>query len=287
METLPLIAIVQPASPPDRETFERGIEVLREMGIPFKSFVDFRESPPSHKAYIFFEILTSGKFSHLWAVRGGAGSIKLLPYLDELLKLYPISPVRFPTVVGFSDITTLFLYFWKRFRKTSVHAPMIINLPETDKSVRNILRQILLKEMREIRLVGNTLKEGQCRGLLLGGNLSTFASLCGTPYFPTEVGPLILFFEEIGERQYKLERSLLQILYSLPKNSVRGLVFGDLGEADSKKLLKALEDFLPRDAVVAYNFPFGHIPKNYPLLFGAEAELRSHGDSAEIVIRLT
>lgn len=286
MEPPPSVAIVQPASPPDQESFERGLEVLKKLGISFKSFVEFNESSPPQKAFLLCEIITSGKYSYVWAVRGGAGCIKLLPFLDELFNTPSRSRLQLPTFIGFSDITTLFIYLWKKFRKKSIHAPMIVNLPETDKEVKDLLRAILIGEIREIHHIGETYRAGLCRGLLLGGNLTTFASLCGTPYFPLEEAPIILFFEDRGEKQYKLERSLLQVLYSFPKNSVKGLLFGDLGGVDPKNLIRSIEDFLSQELVVAFNFSFGHIPKNYPLIFGAEVELKAKVESAELIVKI-
>jgi muramoyltetrapeptide carboxypeptidase len=273
MEESLSIGIIQPSSAPDLELFERGLEVLRQWKIPFKSFVDFEEARPSHKAFLLYELMTSSRFTHLWAVRGGAGAVKLLPYLDELLSS-EVTPLNYlPQLVGFSDITTLHLYFWKRFKRIGLHAPMIVNLPELDKRCLKILGDLLIEGSKGYKITGRSYRGGVAEGVLIGGNLSIVASLCGTPYFPEEK-EILLFLEETNERLYRLERAFLQIILSLPEGSLKGIVLGDLGKVRAEDFLKGVEEFIPQDVPIAYAFPFGHIPKNVPLPIGGKASLK-------------
>ena len=279
MERSLYIGIIQPSSPPERELLEKGLEVLRKKGIPFKSLVDLEESPPSHKAFLLYEALTCGKFTHLWAVRGGAGAWKLLPYLDDLFKESYVKQPYLPQLIGFSDITILHAFFWQKFGKKGLHAPMIVHLPNLVGEAKELLWKVLHQSCKEVKLSGRAYQEGEASGYLLGGNLSLVASLCGTPYFPLKQ-ELILFLEDIGEKPYRLERAFLQILFSLPKGLLKGIVIGDLGDMEASKLLTSLREFLPSEIPIAYAFPFGHIPNNCPLLFGAKAKLKVRGEEA-------
>lgn len=47
------------------------------------------------------------KVKIIWCVRGGTGSIRLVPYLEEKLP----SKVEHKILIGYSDITVLHLYF--------------------------------------------------------------------------------------------------------------------------------------------------------------------------------
>ncbi len=273
MEESLSIGIIQPSSSPDRKLFERGLGVLRHWKVPFKSFVDFEEAKASHKAFLLYELMTSSRFTHLWAVRGGAGAVKLLPYLDEFLRS-ETTPLKYiPQLVGFSDITTLHLYIWKRFKRIGLHAPMIVNLPELDKRCLKILRDLLIEGSRGYKIPGRSYRGGIAEGVLIGGNLSILASLCGTPYFPEE-REIILFLEETNERLYRMERAFLQIILSLPVGSLKGVVLGDLGKVRAEDFLKGVEEFIPEDVPIGYAFPFGHIPKNVPLPIGGRACLK-------------
>ncbi|MFN4196826.1 MAG: LD-carboxypeptidase [Caldimicrobium sp.] len=285
MEIIPSIAIIQPSSPPEKIIFERALEILRKNSIPFKSFVDFKDAPPAQKAFLLYEIINCDRFTHLWAARGGSGAIQLLPYLDNLFqeKIYDFS--SFPILVGFSDITVLHLYFWKKFRIKGLHAPMVVNLPEISKESFKRLKANLFSQSFQGKLFGKSYKEGEEEGIIIGGNLSLIASLCGTPYFPLEES-VILLIEEVNEKLYKLVRNFLQILYTLPQESLKGLVLGDLGEISPLEFLAQIEEHLPSHIPIAYAFPFGHGSKNYPFPVGAVGYLKVREKKAELTFQL-
>jgi len=274
------VAIVQPSSVPEKEPFERGLEILRERGIPFKSFVDFKEDSPFHKAFLFFEVMTSGSFTHLWCARGGSGAIKLLPYLEELLQNTKRS-LSLPQIIGFSDITSLHLYFYKRFHLIGLHAPMIVNLYSITRESLERTFEMLFKKQKTFKMTGRAYQEGFGEGTLIGGNLMTLSSLCGTPFFPEEK-EIILFLEETREPLYRIERALLQILFSLPKGVLKGLILGDLGEVKGEDLLGRLSEFLPEGLPLAFDFPIGHTSRNYPFLIGVRAELKVSSKRARL-----
>lgn len=280
MEETIRIAIVQPSSVPEKEPFERGLEILRERGISFKSFVDFKEDSPSQKAFLLYEVMTSGAFTHLWCARGGSGAIKLLPFLEELFQSTKKIP-SLPQIIGFSDITTLHLYFYKKFRLIGLHAPMIVNLPTITRKSLERTFEILFKKQKTFKMTGKAFQRGSAKGILIGGNLMTLSSLCGTPFFPEEK-EIILFLEETKEPLYRIERALLQILLSLPKGVLKGLIFGDLGEVKGENLLERLSEFFPEGIPLAYDFPIGHTSRNYPFLIGVRAELKVSSKRARL-----
>ncbi|MFN3568345.1 MAG: LD-carboxypeptidase [Caldimicrobium sp.] len=284
MEITPSIAIIQPSSPPNRIIYKRSLEILKKNAIPFKSFVDFAEAPPAQKAFLLYEIITYGRFTHLWAARGGFGAIQLLPYLDNLFQEQISHSSSFPILIGFSDITVLHLYFWKKFRIKGLHAPMVINLPEISKESFNRLKANLFSKTLQGKLFGKAYREGQGEGIIIGGNLSLIASLCGTPYFPMEE-KIILLIEEVNEKLYKLVRNFLQILYTLPRECLKGLMLGDLGEVSPLAFLAQIEEYLPLHIPIAYAFPFGHSSKNYPFPIGATGYLKVGAKKGELTFQ--
>lgn len=285
MEESIKIAIIQPSSPPECEPFEKGLQILRKSGFSVKSFVDFRDDPSFQKAFLLYEIITSGLFTHLWAVRGGKGAIKLLPYLDEFFtsssKFFPL-----PQIIGFSDITTLHLYFYRKFKKIGLHAPMVVHLGELPKEVLKKTFELIKGKVSYYRLRGKAFRRGSASGILLGGNLMTLSSLCGTPYFPQEK-EIILFIEEIKEPLYRIERAFLQILFSLPNGALKGLIVGELSEINPLEFLERISEFLQDKVPVGFAFPFGHTLRNYPLLVGAKARLRVLEKIAELEIKMS
>lgn len=280
MEKKIKIALFSPSSPPSPSIFEKALRVLRAYGLSYKSFVDFSSEPPSFKAFLLFEILSTGEFSHIWATRGGFGAIKLLPYLEELFNSSSRSFFSLPFLIGFSDVTILHLYFYKKFKKLGFHAPMVLNLPNLSKKILEVIQEVIFRG-RDNFLKGRAFTEGEGEGILIGGNLTTLASLCGTPFFSLEE-PFLLFIEDVKEPLYKLERSFLQILFTLKRNHLRGLILGSLGKVDPLEFLEKIKEFLPENLPIGYDFPFGHIKNNYPLIIGKKAYLRIRNSSAEL-----
>ena len=279
METKKTVAIVSPANFPSKEKYEKGLEILRQYSIPFKSYVDFSKTSPGFKAFLLYELITNKDFFYIWTARGGFGSIKLLPYLDELLS--DVKNLKFhPYLIGFSDITALHLYFYKKFNKPGIHAPMIADLPNLDKNTIETLFEILFRD-KNIYLEGKGYQEGEIEGILLGGNLVTMASLCGTPYFPYVDG-IILFIEDINEKLYRLERALIQVIFTLGKEKIKALIIGDLGREDPLNFLGNIKEFLPQHMPIGYEFPIGHNSKNYPVIIGKRAYLKIKNNKAEL-----
>jgi muramoyltetrapeptide carboxypeptidase len=273
------IAVVQPSSPPKEEDLAKGLEVLKELGLSFKSFADPTPSIPSVTAFLLAEIIATQEFDYLWAVRGGFGAIKILPFLDEYLKNLNLKPFQIPPIIGFSDITALHSYFWKKFGRIGIHAPMVVNLPEVERDCLDLLLEILHRRRMELMLEVRAYREGEAKGYLFGGNLATFASLCGTAYLPLEE-EMILFFEDVNEPPHRLERALMQVILSISLKRIKGILFGDLGGISSEALLHSLQQNLPENIPIGVDFPFGHGKKNYPLIFGAKVKFSCHGGKA-------
>jgi muramoyltetrapeptide carboxypeptidase len=176
------IAVVQPSSPPKEEDLAKGLQVLKELGLSFKSFADPTPSIPSVTAFLLAEIIATQEFDYLWAVRGGFGAIKILPFLDEYLKHLNLKPFQIPPIIGFSDITALHSYFWKKFGRIGIHAPMVVNLPEVERDCLDLLLEILHHKRMELVLEGRAYREGEAKGYLFGGTL---------PPLPVSAEPLI------------------------------------------------------------------------------------------------
>lgn len=279
MEKEVKIALFSPASPPSLRAYQRGIKVLRKNNISFRSFVDFSDSSPSFKAFLFYELITNQDFEFIWAVRGGFGAIKMIPYLEEFFS-EKIKINIYSFLIGFSDVTTLHLYLYKKFRKKGLHAPMIVNLPNLSEKVLKNLFEVILGN-KDISLEGLAYREGEKEGILLGGNLITLASLCGTSYLPFEKS-IILIIEETKEKKYRAERAFLQLIFTLGIENIKGIVIGDLGKIEPLEFLKGVEEFLPRDIPIGYAFSFGHIKNNLPLIIGEKAYLVVKDDKAQL-----
>src|SRR4051812_31470937 len=120
------IALVAPASPFPRESFDAGVAELRRPGFDpvYDESVFARHryvaGDPALRAASFRRAWTDDSVAALIAVRGGYGSVHLLPRLDaaEIAR----TPKAF---IGYSDNTSILDWLTRRCGIVSFHGPMI------------------------------------------------------------------------------------------------------------------------------------------------------------------
>jgi muramoyltetrapeptide carboxypeptidase len=152
-------------------------------------------------------------------------------------------------------------------------------------------------------------------GEMVGGNLTVWASVLGTSFAGKGFGK-ILFFEDIGEKLYRLDRTLTQIELAGGLQGAHAIILGDYLDCDDsvaqglKKLPKpgaareqaihapAAKDLAPLRPVLeakktiaqifleaaerneiplVAGLPVGHGPGRFSLPLGARYELRPNG----------
>lgn len=208
-----------------------------------------------------------------WLARGGYGLSRLLHRLP-----YPSIPRR--PVVGFSDASALFSALWCRGVGQLIHGPVLQSLADlADEASRSALRGLLL-EGAGGRWSGRLLHGGTASGPLIGGNLCTLASLAGTPHALRGRGCIVLF-EEVGERPYRVDRLLTQLLRSGALEGALAVVLGQLvgcdeaGRPDWSAEQVAGELLGELGLPVLADLPVGHGSANRAFLWGATARLEA------------
>src|SRR4029077_7111763 len=127
---------------------------------------------------------------------------RLLPFIDPAIFTRRPRPI-----VGFSDGTAL-LATAARAGLASIHGPVVTQLANLGAGDQRALFALLETAGPSVVLDGlEEVIPGRARGPLLGGNLEVFSRLVGTPHLPDLAGA-ILFFEDLGERPYRLDRLL-------------------------------------------------------------------------------
>jgi len=123
-------------------------------------------------------------------------------------------------------------------------------------------------------------------GLLWGGNLSVLTSLIGTPYFPS-ISKGIVWFEDVAEHPYRVERMLLQWLHAGILQRQRAIVFAQFSSYKLTphdkgfKLLSVIERLRSQLKIPVYTgLPFGHVPTKVCLPFGQKVRLLVDGRDA-------
>ena len=117
-------------------------------------------------------------------------------------------------------------------------------------------------------------------GPIFGSNLSLFSHLVGTPYLPHIDGG-ILFFEEIAEEPYAVERMLLQLFHAGILQHQKALIFADFTDCEPSSgryaytmahVVETMQTLLPYPVLTG--LPFGHVAKKLTIPYGAEATLK-------------
>src|SRR5712691_5050280 len=121
------IAVVSPASPFSREEFDRGVNELRRLGYEptydedvFARAGAYLSGAPDLRASAFSRAWSDPSIAALIAVRGGYGSVQMLPLLDQ--ELIRRTPKLF---IGYSDTTSILSWLTCRCGITALHGPML------------------------------------------------------------------------------------------------------------------------------------------------------------------
>ena len=273
------IALAAPASCVARPSWEAGVRVLEDWGFRVKCGPEvFHTRALGRQA----DRLLARRFEEIWldpevkavmAVRGGYGSLKLLPYLDiAALRAVP------KRLVGFSDLTNLLWDLHRRLGLVTFHGPNVAQLADLTAAARqSLLASLTAPGPRAVAWNDLTvLLPGVAEGPLAGGNLTTLCHLVGTPFAPQLRGYL-LFLEDHNEALYRLDRMLHHLLLAGVLAGVKGVVLGSFTNCGSTEgLLEVCAAALePLGAPVLAGLPLGHQPDNHTLPLGARARLDS------------
>lgn len=212
----------------------------------------------------------------LFCSRGGYGAVHLIDKLD--FTAFRENP---KWLAGYSDITLLHeLFQYEGF--ASLHALMarhLAVLPEED-ICTHYFKEILFGNLPVYPCESHKLnRKGTARGILRGGNLSVLYGIRGTVY---DILPenSILFIEDVGERPYHIDRMMYNLKLGGILGKISGLIVGQFTEYDEdpsmgKEVYERIAGMVKEyEYPVCFNFPVGHDDLNYPLVCGAEVELK-------------
>lgn len=220
--------------------------------------------------------------------RGGYGMSRIIDRLD-----FRAFKARPKWICGFSDITVLLNHIYATLDVPSLHSPMCGAFkPATEFSEHILsLKNALEGKGQEYRMPASALnRAGKAEGILIGGNLSLFVHLLGSPSEPDTRG-MILFIEDIGEHLYHIDRMLVQLKRAGKLDGLAALLVGSFTDMkDTERPFgQSLEEIIA-DKVkeygypVCFNMPCGHQDINFALTIGARHTLFV-GDSGSRLVR--
>ena len=290
------IAVVAPASAFRRDDLERGAAELSRLGFD----AVWEPSVFERKAYLagtaevragaITRALQDPDIAALIAVRGGYGSAQLLPLLDPAL----IRAARKP-IIGYSDITALLTFVTLQCGLVSFHGTMLegrLALGESAYDRGSFERALCSAEpMGEFEAPAlEVIAAGEFAGPIVGGTVTQLLASLGTPYAFDPPAGHVLFFDEVGERPYRLDRMVTQLRQSGLLARAGAVVIGELprcdepsGETTARATMGELFADFPGPVLVG--FPSGHtMGPQQTIPFGVRARVVGDRRAPRLVI---
>jgi muramoyltetrapeptide carboxypeptidase len=333
------VAVIAPAGPFDRESFDAGLAVISER---YRVHHDpgiferdrYLAGDDTRRLAELSDALASPEVKAIFCARGGYGTMRILQELERAMtdparrevplaadiadaggappgrgantghgnrrrpgaadtgdtgRLRPTAagnmgaarstegPAASKPIIGFSDITAL--HQWRqRHGLMSIHGPVLTQLGRLGRPTSERLFALLESDAPAAPLRGTTtFVAGTAEGPLLGGNLSMFTRLLGTPFMPNLEGA-ILVFEDVGERPYRLDRMWTHLDLAGVFSQVKGIALGSFTHCEERDANYSSQEVL-RDLAVATGlpcatgFPIGHGDVNEPVPLGVRVRL--------------
>jgi muramoyltetrapeptide carboxypeptidase len=297
------IGLIAPASPPrSQDRIEKSVQYFErlgyrvEMGKHLMDSPGYLAAPDKDRLADLHAMFRMKRVKAIFFIRGGFGSIRLLDRIDyDLIRNNP------KIIVGYSDATALFAAIHKQ---TGLSSCFFGPMPGVDlwDDVNHFTEEHFWRVVTSSKPIGELPlgagegkllvrgKSKEVQGTMLGGNLTVFSSLLGTPYQPSFRNAMPLF-EEIEEKPRKIDAYFAQLrLAGLWKNA-KAILLGQFTncntDADSptRTLDGIFEDYFGKLGVpVISNLPFGHEPRLWTLPLVARIDLKIMGDRPIISI---
>jgi len=295
-----LIGLISPASPPSSlAAMETGVRYLEGLGYGVKAGKHARAQrgylagTDAQRVADLNGMLNDPQVKAIFALRGGYGTPRLLPYVD-----YDAARRQPKILVGHSDLTALQLALYRRAGLVTFSGPMVASDfgktpdPYTEEHFWRLLtssaRVGFLPNPPQQPVTGR--RPGRATGRLLGGNLSLLVSGLGTAYSPSFRGALLVL-EDVHEHYHRLDRMLTQLRNAGVFARIKGLVLGQFTRCTPHNpgepyltLEQVFDDVLswvPGPAL--QGFQYGHVAQKLTVPFGLQARLDADRGTVEVL----
>jgi muramoyltetrapeptide carboxypeptidase len=264
------VALVAPASPFDRDEFDRGVAEIRALGFEpvyddrvFKRHAGYLAGQAAVRAAAFLDAWQDDSIAALIAVRGGYGSVHLLSLLPpEVIRAHP------KLFVGYSDTTTLLTFLTQRCGIVAIHGPMIEGRfacgaqgYDRESFLACVSRPEPMGELPAAAL--RSVRDGEAVGTLTGGTLTQIVASLGTPYAFDPPEGCVLFLEDVGERPYRIDRMVTQLKLAGILDRAGAVIWGEMTRCEETSgvpgALGVVGDLFDGfDGPVVFGLPSGH-----------------------------
>jgi muramoyltetrapeptide carboxypeptidase len=283
------IRVLSLASPVQAERLDKGCREIASLS--YKPLVDRRRAlanesffagSVSDRVDVLREAFHDLETRAIFCSRGGYGSNYLLDCLSDV----PAVP---KIVLGASDISSLQVFLWQKFRWVTFYGPMVAtNFDRGAGASHGYDRASLISALTETRqgwsidLQGASLVPGNAKGVLLGGCLTLIEDTLGTPW-EIDTADAMLALEDRAMKPYQVDRALTHLRQAGKLKAVAGIILGDFPECDGPPGGESVQDVArrilgPLGVPIVWGAPIGHTSRAMLTLpLGVTAELSSSG----------
>jgi muramoyltetrapeptide carboxypeptidase len=295
-----VIGLIAPASAPsDSRKVELAVRYLENLGyrVQVGEHVGARHGyfggTDEQRIADLNAMLNDPRVKAIFAVRGGYGTPRLLPFVDyRAVRRQP------KIIVGYSDLTALQLALFRKTGLVTFSGPMAaVELWKNPDAYTEEHFWRLLTSARKIGVLPNPpgrpivmRRPGHAEGRLLGGNLSLLVSNLGTPFSPDYRGALLVL-EDVREHFHRLDRMFTQLRNAGVLAQISGLLLGSFTKCapgNSKDPHLVLKQIFAEvlgwvETPVVEHFQYGHIPQKLTVPFGVRARLDADRGRVEVL----
>jgi muramoyltetrapeptide carboxypeptidase len=280
-----IIGITCPSGAITSEEVQSAVNKMKDWGFEIQigqtvGLKDFTfAGTDEQRAKDFQQMLDDDSIDAIMLGRGGYGAVRIIDAID--FTKFRKKP---KWIIGFSDATVFHSHINSNFKIATIHSKMCNSFPDdwstaTPEQIDSInsIQKCLAGEKMEYKVSsGANNRNGNAKGVLVGGNLSILQNLAGTKS-EIDTANKILFIEDTEEYLYNIDRMLWNLKRSNKFSKLKGLIVGgftnikpdDPGEEFGRTVYDMVMGKVKEyDYPVCFDFPVGHQKENYALKCG-------------------
>ena len=271
------IPIVLPAGPVDAKIFTALKQTFPQLRtVSWTPGVYWHSASDEDRGAQLLKVLM-GKSFWIWCLRGGYGSARLVPVLQEAVGKGRLSIPKI--FIGYSDITCLHLWAHAQGWK-GLHGVMPVDWEKfwVQRVNFTLLEKILTQKEGVLHYKGmEPLNEAAknakpLKGEIIGGNLTLLVHSIGTCW-QLKGQHKIIIMEDLNMEGYQIDRALYHLTEANILQGAIAIVFGTFSGKNSR-WKNALTRFAQSTSIPVFYWPyFGHGAWNYPIPLGFESRL--------------
>lgn len=286
------VGIVTLGSPRDSATIDSRIQTLESMGFNVivgeyvYSSSGIVAASPQQRATDLMNMFENPEVKAIIPTRGGSGVADIIPYLD-----YSIINRNPKIITGYSDITILLNILYILADLITFHSLLLIDFRSTTPAYNfdqffaatSTVSPRRLENPPGMPLVSRI--PGNVSGAIVGGNLTSFVDMLGTP-FEVDTKDKILLIEETHEPASRVYRLISHLVHAGKIQDCAGIIMGECTNCELS-YGKSYEDLInevivPLGKPLMTNLATGHGIYKMAIPIGAIANLNTFDNTLTV-----